>query len=290
MSANSSNAFPNATPVWFITGCSIGFGREFARAVLARGWRCIATARNKAALDDLAPEAGERLLCVSLDVTDPAQIAAAVAQARERFGAIDVLVNNAGYGYQSSIEEGEETQIRAQFDANVFGLFALTRAVLPVMREQKRGHVINITSVAGLAGFPGSGYYAASKHAVEGFSDALLAEAEPLGIKVTCVEPGPFRTEWAGRSLVQTPNRIADYAETAGARMQRTAEGSGHQPGDPARAAQAIIRIAEVESPPRHFVLGAFGVDAVAARLRAALADIETWREAGLATDFPAGE
>ncbi|CAM2156901.1 oxidoreductase [Paraburkholderia tropica] len=290
MSANSSNAFPNATPVWFITGCSIGFGREFARAVLARGWRCIATARNKAALDDLAPEAGERLLCVSLDVTDPAQIAAAVAQARERFGAIDVLVNNAGYGYQSSIEEGEETQIRAQFDANVFGLFALTRAVLPVMREQKRGHVINITSVAGLAGFPGSGYYAASKHAVEGFSDALLAEAGPLGIKVTCVEPGPFRTEWAGRSLVQTPNRIADYAETAGARMQRTAEGSGHQPGDPARAAQAIIRIAEVESPPRHFVLGAFGVDAVAARLRAALADIETWREAGLATDFPAGE
>lgn len=290
MSANSSNAFPNATPVWFITGCSIGFGREFARAVLARGWRCIATARNKAALDDLAPEAGERLLCVSLDVTDPAQIAAAAAQARERFGAIDVLVNNAGYGYQSSIEEGEETQIRAQFDANVFGLFALTRAVLPVMREQKRGHVINITSVAGLAGFPGSGYYAASKHAVEGFSDALLAEAGPLGIKVTCVEPGPFRTEWAGRSLVQTPNRIADYAETAGARMQRTAEGSGHQPGDPARAAQAIIRIAEVESPPRHFVLGAFGVDAVAARLRAALADIETWREAGLATDFPAGE
>ncbi|MBB2999198.1 NAD(P)-dependent dehydrogenase (short-subunit alcohol dehydrogenase family) [Paraburkholderia tropica] len=290
MSANSSNAFPNATPVWFITGCSIGFGREFARAVLARGWRCIATARNKAALDDLAPEAGERLLCVSLDVTDPAQIAAAVAQARERFGAIDVLVNNAGYGYQSSIEEGEETQIRAQFDANVFGLFALTRAVLPVMREQKRGHVINITSVAGLAGFPGSGYYAASKHAVEGFSDALLAEAGPLGIKVTCVEPGPFRTEWAGRSLVQTPNRIVDYAETAGARMQRTAEGSGHQPGDPARAAQAIIRIAEVESPPRHFVLGAFGVDAVAARLRAALADIETWREAGLATDFPAGE
>jgi NADP-dependent 3-hydroxy acid dehydrogenase YdfG len=165
MSATSSNASPNATPVWFITGCSIGFGREFARAVLARGWRCIATARNKAALDDLAPEAGERLLRVSLDVTDPAQIAAAVAQARERFGAIDVLVNNAGYGYQSSIEEGEETQIRAQFDANVFGLFALTRAVLPVMREQKRGHVINITSVAGLAGFPGSGYYAASKFA-----------------------------------------------------------------------------------------------------------------------------
>ncbi|WP_310630700.1 SDR family NAD(P)-dependent oxidoreductase [Paraburkholderia sp.] len=130
----------------------------------------------------------------------------------------------------------------------------------------------------------------ASKHAVEGFSDSLLAEAGPLGIKVTCVEPGPFRTEWAGRSLVQTPNRIADYAPTAGARMERTADGSGHQPGDPKRAAQAIIRITEVESPPRHLVLGAFGVDAVAARLRAALADIETWRETGLGTDFPAGE
>ncbi|WP_310630704.1 SDR family NAD(P)-dependent oxidoreductase [Paraburkholderia sp.] len=179
--------------MWFITGCSIGFGREFARAVLARGWRCVATARNQAALDDLAPEAGERLLKVALDVTDPAQIAAAVAQAREHFGAIDVLVNNAGYGYQSSIEEGEEQQIRAQFDANVFGLFALTRAVLPVMREQKRGHVINITSVAGLAGFPGSGYYAASKSGVDGGggghvhqSTRPLAVFDPFATSAKC--------------------------------------------------------------------------------------------------------
>ncbi|WP_321909417.1 MULTISPECIES: oxidoreductase [unclassified Paraburkholderia] len=279
----------NATPVWFVTGCSTGFGRELARAVLARGWRCVASARNKASLDDLAPEAGDRLLPVSLDVTDAAQIDAAVAAAHKQFGAVDVLVNNAGYGYQSSIEEGEEHAIRAQFDANVFGLFALTRAVLPGMRARRKGHVINITSVAGLAGFPGSGYYAASKHAVEGFSDSLLAEAGPLGIKVTCVEPGPFRTDWAGRSLVQTPNRIDDYAETAGARMKRTAEGSGHQPGDPVRAAQAMIRITEVEKPPRHLVLGAFGVDAVANRLRAALADIEAWRDLSLGTDFPAG-
>ncbi|WP_028230321.1 oxidoreductase [Paraburkholderia mimosarum] len=280
---------PNASPVWFVTGCSTGFGRELARAVLARGWRCVASARNKASLDDLAPEAGERLLRVSLDVTDAAQIDAAVAAAQKQFGAIDVLVNNAGYGYQSSIEEGEEREIRAQFDANAFGLFALTRAVLPGMRARRKGHVINITSVAGLAGFPGSGYYAASKHAVEGFSDSLLAEAGPLGIKVTCVEPGPFRTDWAGRSLVQTASRIDDYAETAGARMKRTAEGSGHQPGDPVRAAQAMIRIAEVEDPPRHLVLGAFGVDAVSNRLRAVLADIETWRELSLGTDYPAG-
>jgi len=280
---------PNASPVWFVTGCSTGFGRELARAVLARGWRCVASGRNKASLDDLAPEAGERLLRVSLDVTDAAQIDAAVAAAQKQFGAIDVLVNNAGYGYQSSIEEGEEREIRAQFDANAFGLFALTRAVLPGMRARRKGHVINITSVAGLAGFPGSGYYAASKHAVEGFSDSLLAEAGPLGIKVTCVEPGPFRTDWAGRSLVQTASRIDDYAETAGARMKRTAEGSGHQPGDPVRAAQAMIRIAEVENPPRHLVLGAFGVEAVSNRLRAALADIEAWRELSLGTDYPAG-
>ncbi|MEM5450216.1 oxidoreductase [Paraburkholderia sp. BR14263] len=280
---------PNASPVWFVTGCSTGFGRELARAVLARGWRCVATARNKASLDDLAPEAGDRLLPVSLDVTDAAQIDAAVAAAQKQFGAIDVLVNNAGYGYQSSIEEGEEREIRAQFDANAFGLFALTRAALPGMRARRKGHVINITSVAGLAGFPGSGYYAASKHAVEGFSDSLLSEVAPLGIKVTCVEPGPFRTDWAGRSLVQTASRIDDYAETAGARMQRTAQGSGHQPGDPVRAAQAMIRITETEKPPRHLVLGAFGVDAVANRLRAALADIEAWREVSLGTDYPAG-
>ncbi|WP_322094183.1 oxidoreductase [Paraburkholderia bannensis] len=285
-----SDTSTNASPVWFVTGCSSGFGRELVLAVLERGWRCVATARNKASLDDLAPDAGERLLRVSLDVTDAAQIESAVAQAYRQFGAIDVLVNNAGYGYQSSIEEGDEREIRAQFDANVFGLFAMTRAVLPGMRAKRSGHVINITSVAGLAGFPGSGYYSASKHAVEGFSDALLAEAGPLGIKVTCVEPGPFRTDWAGRSLVQTPNRIADYAQTAGARMQRTAEGSGKQAGDPKRAALAMIRVSEVENPPRHLVLGAFGVDAVAARLRAALADIDGWRDASLAADYPEGE
>jgi NAD(P)-dependent dehydrogenase (short-subunit alcohol dehydrogenase family) len=280
----------NTTPVWFITGCSTGFGRELAQAVLARGWRCVATARRVESLADLASDNDENLLRVALDVTDDAQIDAAVAAARKQFGTIDVLVNNAGYGYQSTVEEGEEKEIRAQFDANVFGLFALTRAVLPVLRAQKSGHVINITSVAGLVGFPGSGYYSASKHAIEGWADALLAEVGPLGIKVTCVEPGPFRTDWAGRSLKQTPSKIPDYAETAAARMERTAGYSGKQPGDPARAAQAMIRITEVEKPPRHLVLGAFGVDAVANRLRAALADIDEWRATSLATDFPEGE
>jgi NAD(P)-dependent dehydrogenase (short-subunit alcohol dehydrogenase family) len=283
----------STTPVWFITGCSTGFGKALASAVLERGWRCVATARNVASLADLAEpgsDADARLLRVTLDVTDAAQIAAAVQSAEQRFGAIEVLVNNAGYGYQSSVEEGDDAEIRAQFDVNVFGLFAITRAVLPGMRARQKGHVLNITSVAGLAGFPGSGYYAASKHAVEGWSDALATETEPLGIRVTCIEPGPFRTDWAGRSLKQTPNRISDYAETAGKRMQTTAGYSGQQPGDPVRAAQAMMLITEAEHPPRHLVLGAFGVDAVSKRLHSTLADIEAWRDTSVGADFPENE
>ena len=277
----------NDTPVWLITGCSTGFGRELARLVLARGWRAAVTARDKARVADLAEGMQDRALALDLDVTDDAQVAAAVRDSEARFGRIDVLVNNAGYGYQASVEEGEEAEIRAQFDANVFGLFALTRAVLPGMRARRRGHVLNVTSVAGFVGFPGSGYYAATKHAVEGWSDALAAEVAPLGIKVTCIEPGPFRTDWAGRSLKQTASRVADYAETAGARLQGTSQGSGKQAGDPVRAAEAMIQVTQSETPPRHLVLGAFGLDAVTKKLNATLAEIEAWREAGLATDYP---
>lgn len=273
-------------PVWFITGCSTGFGRALAERVLARGWRCVATARDAARVADLAEDADARALALALDVTDAGQIAAAVREAEAQFGAIDVLVNNAGYGYQATVEEAEDAEIRAQFEANVFGLFAMTRAVLPGMRARRRGHVINLSSAAGFVGFPGSGYYAATKHAVEGWSDSLAAEVGPLGIKVTCVEPGPFRTDWAGRSLRQTPNRIADYGDTAGARLAATARGSGTQSGDPVRAADAMIRISEVEHPPRHLLLGAFAVDAVTNALQATLAEIDAWRETSLATDF----
>ena len=276
------------TPVWFISGCSTGFGRELAKLVLARGWRAVVTARDADRVADLAEDADDRALAVSLDVTDQAQIDAAVAQAKAKFGRIDVLVNNAGYGYQASVEEGEESEIRAQFDANVFGLFALTRAVLPIMRAQKSGHVINITSVAGQIGFPGSGYYAASKHAVEGWSDALLAEVKPLGIEVTCVEPGPFRTDWAGRSLKQTPVAIADYADTAGKRLDGTREGSGTQAGDPVRAGEAMIALTEETNPPRHLVLGAWGYDHVTAKLAERLKEIEAHKAASLGADFPA--
>lgn len=278
---------PPSSPVWFITGCSTGFGRELATRVLERGWRAVVTARNRDSVADLVEGREDRALALALDVTDAAQIAAAVEVAEDKFGRIDVLVNNAGYGYQSSIEEGEEEEIRAQFDANVFGLFALTRAVLPILRAQRSGRILNITSVAGLIGFPASGYYAASKHAVEGWSDTLRAEVEPLGIHVTCIEPGPFRTDWAGRSLRQTPNRIADYADTAGKRMDDTRRVSGTQAGDPARAADAMIALSEQPGPPRHLVLGRFGHDAVVARLKERLAEIERYRAISLATDFP---
>jgi NAD(P)-dependent dehydrogenase (short-subunit alcohol dehydrogenase family) len=279
-----------ADPGWLVTGCSSGFGRALAERVLARGWRVVATARGKDRIADLIALAPDRALAVDLDVTDEAQVRAAIASAIQRFGRVDVLVNNAGYGYQSSVEEGDDAEIRAQFDANVFGLFAVTRAVLPGMREQRSGAIVNVTSVAGLVGFPASGYYAASKHAVEGFSDALAAEVAPLGISVTCIEPGPFRTDWAGRSLKQTESRIAEYADTAAARMAQTSGYSGQQPGDPVRAAEAMIDAVVREHPPRHFVLGRFGIDAVTDRLRARLDEIEAQREASLATDFPDGE
>jgi len=277
-------------PTWFITGCSTGFGRSLAQRVLAQGHRAVVTARDVARVADLVEGQGDRALALPLDVTDPAQIAAAAQAATDRFGGVDILVNNAGYGYQATIEEGEEDAIRAQFDANVFGLFAMTRAVLPGMRTRRRGHVISITSVAGLAGFPGSGYYAASKHAVEGFSDALAAEVAPLGLQVSCVEPGPFRTDWAGRSLHQTPVAIEAYQATAGARLEQTKDYSGNQPGDPDRAADAMIAIALQPDAPRHLVLGAFGYDAVTKKLRERLDGIEALKAQSLAADYPDGE
>lgn len=274
------------SPVWFISGCSTGFGRELAQQTIARGFHVVVTARDTAKINDLV-NGQENALALALDVTDQQSIDQAVQATLEKFGTIDVLVNNAGYGYQSSVEEGEEQEIRAQFDTNVFGLFALTRAVLPAMRQARRGHIINITSVAGLVGFASSGYYAASKHAVEGWSDALAAETAPLGIHVTCVEPGPFRTDWAGRSLHQTPSQLPEYADTAAARMKATADISGSQQGDPARAARAMIELSEHMQPPRHLVMGAWGYEAVTSKLKARLEEMEAWQAVSVATDFP---
>jgi NAD(P)-dependent dehydrogenase (short-subunit alcohol dehydrogenase family) len=277
----------NDNPVWFITGCSTGFGRELAQLVLRRGWRAVVTARDASRVQDLTQGHEDRALALSLDVTRNDDIVAAVQEAESRFGAIDVLVNNAGYGYQSSIEEGDEAEIRAQFDTNVFGLAAMTRAVLPGMRARRRGHIVNISSQAGFIGYEGSGYYAATKHAVEGLSDALAKEVAPLGIKVTCVEPGPFRTDWAGRSLQQRRPAISDYASTVGARLEATANYSGKQPGDPVRAVEAIVTAVEADNPPKHLVLGSIALDGIRNKLKETLAEVEAWADTSRGADYP---
>jgi len=276
------------TPVWFITGCSTGFGREIAQAALRRGCRAVVTARNPARLGSFTAE--PNALVTALDVTKPDQIAAAVQLAESRFGRIDVLVNNAGYGYLSAIEEGEDAEVRAMFEANVFGLIAVTKAVLPGMRARRRGHVFNISSIGGRIGFPGSGYYAATKFAVAGLSEALAAESAPLGIKVTSIEPGPFRTDWAGRSLKTPKVALADYAETAGKRRATLQGYSGKQPGDPARLAQVVIQAAESANPPLHLLLGRPAYEQAEQKLKALGAEMEAWRAASLSADFPDGE
>ena len=271
--------------VWLITGCSTGLGRELARAVLRHGDRLVATARDPSSLAEFASR--DDVLATALDVTVPEMIGETIRQAEARFGSIDVVVNNAGYGYLAALEEGEDAEIRALFETNVFGLAAVTKAVLPGMRARRRGHVVNISSMGGIIGFPGIGYYNATKFAVEGLSEALAKECAPLGIRVTIVEPGPFRTDWAGRSLRTPAVAIDDYAATAGARRAATRGYSGTQPGDPARAAEAIVAAVNAPTPPLHLVLGRPAYDQVSAKLKAFSAELEQWRDISLATDYP---
>ncbi|PPQ39908.1 NADP-dependent 3-hydroxy acid dehydrogenase YdfG [Rhodoblastus acidophilus] len=273
--------------VWFVTGCSTGFGREIARQLLEAGKKVIVTARDAAKIADLAALAPDNALALGLNVDKPEQIAEAVAAAQQKFGRIDVLVNNAGYGYLAAVEEGEDDEIRALFETNVFGLAALCRAVLPIMRAQRSGVIVNLSSMGGVCGFPGIGYYNATKFAVEGLSEAMAQELAPLGVKVLIVEPGPFRTDWAGRSL-KTPKRPIDaYADTAIARREATQAYSGTQLGDPARGAAAIIRAAESDAPPLRLVLGSVAQNVIGARAEAFRKELEAGRETALACDFP---
>ncbi len=278
------------TPVWFVTGCSTGFGREIAKQVLDRGWKVAATARDIQKVKDFEQRGGENALALALDVTKPDEVRAAVKSAEERFGRIDVLVNNAGYGYFSAIEEGEDNAVRAMFEANFFGVADMTKAVLPGMRARKSGHVINISSVGGLVGFAGTGYYAATKFAVEGLSESLSKEVGPLGIRVTVIEPGPFRTDWAGRSLQRSGTEIADYAETAHSRYSTTSGYSGKQPGDPVRGAEAIIKVTEAANPPLHLILGRPGLEFARKKLNELEKDIIDWEHVTLGADYPQAE
>ncbi len=278
----------SAAPVWFITGCSTGFGRELARLVLERGWRAVVTARNPDQVEDLVQGHEDSAIALKLDVTDEGQVTEAAKAAMDRFGQIDVLVNNAGYGYLAAIEEGEDREVRAMFEANFFGLAAMTRAVLPGMRARHSGCIVNISSIGGLASFPATGYYHATKYAVEGLSESLAQEVGPLGIKVVIVEPGPFRTNWAGPSIKQSATRIADYEATAGVRRAQTEARSGKQPGDPVRAAEAIIAAVQSPEPPLHLVLGKPALDIARNKLAALKKDFDTWEATTLGADFPA--
>jgi NAD(P)-dependent dehydrogenase (short-subunit alcohol dehydrogenase family) len=273
--------------VWFITGSSTGFGRILAEILLKRGERVAVTARNRDQIQDIVSDYKNNGLALTLDVTRPEQVSTSVAEAERFFGRIDVLVNNAGYGYLAAVEEGEEHEARALFDANFFGLVAVTKAVLPGMRARRTGHIINISSIGGLVSNPSVGYYAASKFAVEGLSEALAKELEPLGIWVTAIEPGPFRTDWAGRSLKVGKVSIPEYAETAGQRQRQIAERSGKQPGDPVRAAEAIISIVNSDHPPRNLFLGKIAIDMAREKLAELSRIIDQWEALSLGTDFP---
>ncbi|MGA2045654.1 MAG: oxidoreductase [Roseiarcus sp.] len=277
----------NDKPVWFITGCSTGFGRELARHLLERGYRVAVTARDPAAVAEIAAGHGERALVLALDVTRADQIAAAVGAAERRFGRIDVLVNNAGVGYFGSVEDSEDAEVRRMFEINFWGLANMTRAVLPGMRARRSGHIVNVSSMGGVRGAPAVGYYNATKFGLEGLSEALAQETAPLGIKVLIVEPSGFRTDWAGRSANQTRHPIADYDETAGARLRMIRGYSGKQPGDPARAAAAIVQAVESPDPPLRLMLGKAALAAGRGKVEAMSRDFEAWAAVSEGADFP---
>jgi NAD(P)-dependent dehydrogenase (short-subunit alcohol dehydrogenase family) len=273
--------------VWFITGCSTGFGRELAKAVLERGYRAVVTARNPEAVRDIAAEHGDRALVLKLDVTDPAEVDATTKQALATFGQIDVLVNNAGIGYFAGVEESEEAEVRRMFEINFFGLSSMIQAILPSMRQRRSGMIVDVSSIGGLVAFPAVTYYNASKFAVEALSEGLAKEAAPLGIKVMLVEPSGFRTDWAGRSANESPITIDDYAETVGVRRRALRSASGNQPGDPVRAAQAIIKAVESPEPPLRLLLGKIALQGARAKLESLRKDFDTWEATTVGADFP---
>ena len=272
--------------LFFITGVSSGFGRALATEALAAGHSVVGTLRNEAARAEFDALSPGRSFGVLLDVTDTAAAAPTVGKVEAEIGPIDVLVNNAGYGHEGTVEESPLEDMRRQFEVNVFGAVAMIQAVLPFMRRRRRGHIVNITSMGGIITLPGIAFYNGSKFALEGISEALGKEVKGLGIAVTAVEPGGFRTDWAGRSMVRAPRSIPDYDEVfAPVRAAREAR-SGKQPGDPAKAARAILQVVEAKDPPAHLLLGPDAVRLVEEKLAALQADFAAWREVSLSTDF----
>jgi NAD(P)-dependent dehydrogenase (short-subunit alcohol dehydrogenase family) len=273
--------------VWFITGCSTGFGRELAKEVLTNGYKAVVTARKVEDIQDIVDEYPENAFAVKLDVTNASEVKTAVEKAIQHFGKIDVLVNNAGIGYFGAIEESEEDEVRRMFEINFWGLAAVTKAVLPGMRAQRSGHILNVASIGGLVGFPAVGFYNATKFAVDGYSDALSKEVAPLGIKVTVICPSGFRTDWAGRSANNSRIVIDDYKATAEANKSNIRGYSGNQPGDPVRAAKAIVKAVEAENPPLHLLLGVAALKGARNKLEVLKKDYDAWAETTEGADFP---
>jgi NAD(P)-dependent dehydrogenase (short-subunit alcohol dehydrogenase family) len=274
--------------VWFITGCSKGFGRAIAEQALSSGYRVTATARQNKDVADIVANYPDTALAVELEVTKPDQIEAAVAAAEKRFGRIDVLVNNAGYGYMSAIEEGEDAEVRALFETNVFAPVNLIKAVLPGMRERGEGYIINLSSAGGFVTYPAVGYYHMAKFAIEGLSETLAKEVNPLGIVVMAVEPAPFRTNFRGStSMKESKTHIDAYNEMSGKARQRTAAGDGKQSGDPERGAKAIIKAVEADKPPLHLVLGGEALDQFRQKIVELQRDWDAWEETTRGTDYP---
>lgn len=273
--------------VWLITGCSTGFGRQLAQEALKNGDRVAVTSRNPDDIKDIVAQYPDTSIAVKLDVTKTDEIKSAVAQTLEKFKRIDVLVNNAGIGYFGAVEESEETEIRRMFDINFFGLANMTNEVLPIMRSQRSGHVVNVSSIGGYVSFPAVGFYNATKFAVAGLSESLAKETAHLGIKVTVVAPSGFRTDWAGRSANNSKIIIADYAPTAHTNKNNIRGYSGNQPGDPFRAAQAIIRAVESPEPPLRLFLGVGALKGIRNKIVELNKDIDTWEETTVWADNP---
>ncbi|TWU20925.1 3-oxoacyl-[acyl-carrier-protein] reductase FabG [Novipirellula galeiformis] len=285
MTSATKNSKQSETPVWFITGCSTGFGRQIAKHVLELGYRAVVTSRDPEDVRDLA-ELGDALV-LKLDVTDRSQAEAAVKAAEDHYGGIDVLVNNAGIGYFAAVEESDEEGVRNMFEVNVFGLSRMIHVVLPGMRKRRQGYIVNLSSIGGLRSFPALGYYNATKFAVEGLSEALWQEVEPLGIKVMLVEPSGFRTDWAGRSANQTEHQIADYANTADKNIRQLRANSGNQNGDPVRAAEAIVKAVESPNPPHRLLLGNDAYDGAISKLDELRDEFAAWEAVSRGADFP---
>jgi len=273
--------------IWFITGCSTGFGRELAKHVLASGDFAVVTARNADQILDIVGDYPEQSIALKLDVTNKEELIEAYNEAIKRFGQIDVLVNNAGIGYFGSIEESDETEIRKMFEVNFFALAEVTRIFLPGMRARRSGHIVNISSIGGLVAFPAVGFYNATKFALVGYSESLAKELDPLGIKVSIICPSGFRTDWAGRSANEAKNTIADY-ETTAVKNQSAIRGySGNQPGDPKRAALAIVKAVNDANPPLHLLLGAAALKGATNKLLELKLDFDTWEATTTGADFP---